>query len=85
MSQHPSSGTISPVMATRRPSRRRLTILEILAWAARDHAGTGRWPTNNSGAIVGAIGESWHAVDGAAQRSSLYEKLTLSCHTPALG
>jgi hypothetical protein len=45
--------------------RRPLTITEILLWVAHHRAVTGKWPTKNSGAILGALFETWMAVDTA--------------------
>ena len=45
--------------------RRPLTITEILLWAAHHRAVTGKWPTKDSGCIIGALFETWSAVDTA--------------------
>lgn len=45
--------------------RRPLTITEILIWAAHHRAVTGNWPTKDSGCIIGALFETWIAVDTA--------------------
>jgi hypothetical protein len=42
-----------------------LTQAQILKWADRYHEQTGRWPKVNSGAIAGAAGETWVAMDDA--------------------
>jgi hypothetical protein len=56
---------------------------QILAWAEAHHARTGAWPTEHSGAILEAPGETWHKVDlalrkgyrGLPGRSSLHRLL----------
>ena len=45
--------------------RRPLTIPEILTWADRYRADTGKWPTQHSGSILGALFETWLGVDAA--------------------
>jgi hypothetical protein len=45
--------------------RRPLTITEILLWSAHHRAVTGKWPTKDSGCIIGALFETWSAVDTA--------------------
>lgn len=45
--------------------RPRLTQQQILAWADAHHDRTGNWPTENSGRIVGAPGETWKRVSSA--------------------
>jgi hypothetical protein len=45
-----------------------LTAAQILAWADAYHARTGRWPRAESGAILDAPGENWHAVNHALAR-----------------
>jgi len=39
------------------------TIPKLLTWADAHHTATGRWPTQHSGGIPGAIGETWNIVD----------------------
>jgi hypothetical protein len=39
-----------------------LTIEQILAWADAHHQRTGCWPTQTSGPVVGAAGETWGAI-----------------------
>ena len=39
-----------------------LTIDDILTWADSHHDSTGKWPTENSGPILDAPGETWSAV-----------------------
>ena len=43
----------------------RLSIPQILAWADAHHARTGKWPSQLSGAILEAPGESWQKVQSA--------------------
>ncbi len=47
-----------------------LRIHQILRWADSHHKRTGKWPTKSSGAVPGAPGEQWSAIDIA-----LYEGL----------
>jgi hypothetical protein len=46
----------------------RLTVRRILAWADEHHDRTGQWPRRLSGAIDGAPGESWLAIDDALRQ-----------------
>lgn len=43
----------------------KLTTPQILAWADRHHATTGRWPSHEVGRILGSQGETWLAVETA--------------------
>jgi hypothetical protein len=43
----------------------KLTIDIILKWADAHHARTGRWPIQDSGAVVGVNGETWNSVHWA--------------------
>jgi hypothetical protein len=45
-----------------------LTVERILAWADAHHARTGRWPTDTSGPIPEAPGETWRAINAALTR-----------------
>jgi hypothetical protein len=45
--------------------RPQLSISQILAYADAFHRRTGRWPSRDSGRIVGALGESWQAINVA--------------------
>ncbi len=45
-----------------------LTVEQILAWADAHHARTGRWPTENSGPIPKAPGETWRGIKDALSR-----------------
>ena len=40
-----------------------LTEAKILAWARAHRRRTGRWPTQHSGAVAGAPGETWKRID----------------------
>jgi hypothetical protein len=42
-----------------------LTLEQILAWADTHHERTGAWPTNESGPVLGAPGETWKGVAAA--------------------
>ncbi len=42
-----------------------LTVDQILAWADAHHAATGCWPKGSSGAVEGADGETWVAINGS--------------------
>jgi hypothetical protein len=46
----------------------RQTIEQILAWADAYHGAHGRWPTNKSGPIASAPGESWAEIDDALSK-----------------
>src|SRR5262249_55500161 len=43
----------------------RLSVRQILRWADAHHERTDRWPTQTSGPVEGAPGESWAAIQGA--------------------
>lgn len=47
-----------------------LTVSQILAWADAHYRRTGRWPTNTSGQVIGAPGETWDAIRGALGRGN---------------
>src|SRR5262249_43145395 len=69
----PGGDTLACLMAHRmdirnRASIPRLTVRQILTWADEHHARTGQWPRHLSGAIDGAPGESWMAVDDALRQ-----------------
>jgi hypothetical protein len=40
-----------------------LTVPQVLAWAKAYHGRTGTWPTDKSGAIAEAAGETWRGVN----------------------
>ncbi len=42
-----------------------LTVAMVLAWADDFHDRIGRWPVRTSGRIVGGLGLTWSAIDGA--------------------
>jgi hypothetical protein len=41
----------------------RLTIKQILAWAESHRRQTGKWPTSESGPVLDAPEENWHALN----------------------
>jgi hypothetical protein len=41
----------------------RLTIKQILAWAKSHRRQTGKWPTSESGPVLDAPEENWHALN----------------------
>jgi hypothetical protein len=45
----------------------RLTVDQVLGWADAHHKRTGKWPTDRSGSVVEAEGETWKAIDRALQ------------------
>jgi hypothetical protein len=67
-----------------------LTEEVIVAWAAAHHERTGQWPSEASGPIVDAPGETWKAVNlalfqglrGLAGGSSLYQLLRARLRIP---
>lgn len=52
------------------PARRKrpLTLAQIERWASSHYLRTGCWPTQSSGAVTDAPGETWQAIDGALRR-----------------
>src|SRR5262249_19008629 len=66
----PGGDSIARLLARRRGVRNcralpHLTRGLIRAWAERHRRRTGRWPTADSGRVVGAPGGTWGAVDSA--------------------
>ncbi|MFQ5462431.1 MAG: hypothetical protein ACE5E5_07360 [Phycisphaerae bacterium] len=64
----PGGDSLTELLVRRRghinpANRPRLTIKQVLRWADRHHRRTGHWPKNSSGAVVGAPGETWAAID----------------------
>jgi hypothetical protein len=47
------------------PRQSLLSVKEILAWADAHRQRTGRWPLASSGAVVGAVGETWAEINAA--------------------
>jgi hypothetical protein len=43
----------------------RLTAKQVLTWASAHRRRTGAWPSENSGPVLDAPGETWHALDRA--------------------
>ena len=50
------------------PGRPPLTVAQVLAWADRHHARTGRWPITTSGPVLDHPGEEWVRIDAALRR-----------------
>jgi len=46
----------------------KLTVAQVLAWADAHHAATGEWPTTRTGAVAGAPGETWQAINQSLVR-----------------
>jgi hypothetical protein len=66
----PGGSSLAQLLAAKRGARifrhrPRLTVSQILAWADAHFRRTGTWPTADSGAIQGARGETWRAIDSA--------------------
>jgi hypothetical protein len=62
----PRRARLPELLDAHRPEgRRRLTPEQIRAWADAHRAATGRWPTDGSGRVAGAPGESWPNLDRA--------------------
>ena len=51
-------------------ARPNLTIDDILVWADRHHDATGKWPSRNSGDVLGQPGEKWSVI-----HANLYQGL----------
>jgi hypothetical protein len=49
---------------------KRLTVAQILAWADAHHQRRGRWPTQHSGPVTGASGQTWKRLDAALRSGS---------------
>jgi DNA-binding CsgD family transcriptional regulator len=47
------------------PPAKPLTIEQIIAWAEDHHQRTGKWPTQTSGPVLAAPGETWAAINQA--------------------
>jgi hypothetical protein len=66
----PGGSSLARLLEERRGRRNRaqaprLTEEELLCWADRHRARTGRWPTARSGPVGGAPGETWKALESA--------------------
>jgi hypothetical protein len=66
----PGGCSLAQLLAAKRGARMSrhrppLTASQILAWADAHFRRTGTWPTASSGAIQGAPGETWRAIDSA--------------------
>ena len=71
----PGHSTLAQLLAKRRGHRNRgrlprYTIAGILRWADAHHGRTSRWPTEKSGPIEQAPGETWMAVDMALRQGN---------------
>jgi hypothetical protein len=69
----PGGATLPRLLARERGKRHpgelpRLTERKVAAWAQVHRDRTGCWPTENSGPIAGAPGETWSAVSGALRQ-----------------
>lgn len=67
------NSSISQLLAERRDVRNEkdlpdLTLTQILDWADAHHQKTDRWPTENSGAVLGAPSEKWGGIQNALYR-----------------
>jgi hypothetical protein len=67
--------TLVQLLAERRGLRTRyypprLHERQVLAWADAHRQRTGTWPTSDSGAILGAAGETWRGVDEALRQGA---------------
>jgi hypothetical protein len=63
--------SLAGLMSERIPAYRRLLTVEtLIAWGETHHAAHGRWPKSSSGAVLGAAGENWAAVDMALRSGS---------------
>jgi len=65
--------TLARLLAKRRGVRNSeypplLTEAQIVKWAKLHHKRTGKWPKENSGPIVDAVGETWAAIDLALRK-----------------
>lgn len=66
----PSGMSLPKLLARRRGVRRHvrkrpLSVNEVLQWADAHHVRSGKWPTNSSGPIPDAPGETWGAIAAA--------------------
>jgi hypothetical protein len=61
----PGGSTLVRLLAEHRGVRGPLTLARILEWADAHRRATGRWPSRDSGEVVGAYGESWINVEMA--------------------
>jgi hypothetical protein len=68
-SRGPRGGrSLATLLASKRGARNRrslpvLTVPQVLVWAKAHHGRAGAWPTDKSGAIAEAEGETWRGVD----------------------
>jgi hypothetical protein len=64
----PGGSSLACLLQEHRPARHRLhpphlTESQILAWAEAHHAQTGKWPTQYTGHVLGAAGETWNRLN----------------------
>ena len=64
----PGGSSLRALLAEQRGFRPRLTLEQVLAWADAHRERTGELPSVNSGAVHGAAGETWRAIDRALMR-----------------
>jgi hypothetical protein len=81
----PGGSTLAQVLVEHRGHRDRmhlprLKVNGILAWADAHRRRTGEWPTQHSGPVVDAPGETWAAIDLALGRCTrgIRQKTTLT-------
>jgi hypothetical protein len=68
----PGDSSLAQLLAKQRDARNvqdlpPLTFQQVLAWADAHHTRTGKWPTERSGSVLEAPGETWKAIDRALQ------------------
>jgi hypothetical protein len=68
-------GSLAQLLARERGVRNRgdlppLDEATVLAWAEATYRATGRWPITESGAVAGAPGETWCAIDQSLKKGS---------------
>ena len=69
----PGGSSLAKLLAEKRGVRNRgalpdLSVEQILKWADAHSKKTGEWPKVKSGAVLGALGESWGIIDGSLSR-----------------
>jgi superfamily II DNA or RNA helicase len=68
----PGGSSLARLLAEKRGVRNMqalppFTLDQVLAWADAHHSRTGKWPTERSGFVVEAPGDTWKAIDRALQ------------------
>jgi hypothetical protein len=71
----PGGSSLAKLLAQHRDKRNLkdlppLTVEQILAWADAQHERTGEWPSQYSGSVHGAPGETWAGVNTALRRGT---------------